>query len=38
MAMPYKCNYNGQPAAPFINKWKMNANGYQANSMWGKYP
>ena len=31
-------NYNGQPAAPFINKWKMNANGYQANSMWGKYP
>ena len=31
-------NYNGQPAAPFINKWKQNAGGYQRNSMWGKYP
>lgn len=31
-------NYNGQPAAPFINKWKQNAGGYRVNSMWGKYP
>lgn len=31
-------NYNGQPEAPFINKWKMNAGGFQINSIWGKYP
>ena len=31
-------NYNGQPEAPYINKWKMNAGGFQINSIWGKYP